>query len=225
MADVFPDKDKDFALWLLSFATELPNHAGALDVTPAEEADVAADSTRFAGELQTIESDRNALQSSVATKDDDREDTIEPRIRPLIRRMSAHPNMTSAIRTALGLKDLDTTPTPLGPESLADAGAPQLDVDISQRKRAKLHWGPNPLNEANNARPPGIKGVRLWYWLGSGEPPNESDWIFLDDDNRSPYTHVTMNSTPLTITFRAAYVDRLNRVGATSAPVTVTINP
>ena len=64
-------------------------------------------------------------------------------------------------------------------------------------------------------------------WLGSGEPPAEKDWLFLDDDNRSPYTHVTMNSTPMTITYRVAYVDRHNRVGAPSEPVTVTvtINP
>jgi len=34
-----------------------------------------------------------------------------------------------------------------------------------------------------------------------------------------------MNAEPITITYRCAYVDRHNRVGAFSEPVTVTINP
>lgn len=225
MADYLPDAIAEFALWMVNFADRLGVHGPTLDVSPAEITDVQNDSGRYSLEVAAVDTARNAFRAAVAARDEDREDTIEPRIRPLVQRIQNHPAMTDDIRRDLGITVPDRTPTPLGPSSIDDAGAPLLEVDIGQRKRAIIHWGPNPGDERRNARPAGVRGVRLWFWLGAGEPPAESDWEFLDEDNRSPYTHVTMNPSPLTITFRAAYVDRMNRVGSTSDPVTVTINP
>ena len=50
-------------------------------------------------------------------------------------------------------------------------------------------------------------------------------WMFRDDRKRSHYPHTPMNTGPLTMSFRVAYVDKHNRVGETSEPMTATINP
>lgn len=94
----------------------------------------------------------------------------------------------------------------------------------AEHKRATLKFGKNPLNAHQNALPKGIRGVRIWQCPGDTPPVKDEDWRFLDDCNRSPYTHVLMNSRPLTISYRVAYIDRKNRAGLPSDPVTVTIN-
>lgn len=225
MADYIPDGIDAFSDWLTNFAAQIAVHGAAVDATPAEIAEFQADATRYDTELNDVIAARNAYRAAVATRDNDREEVIEPRLRPFVQRVQHHPNMTDAIRRELGITVPDDTPTPQSGGAIGEVGPPLLVVDISQPKRATLKFGPNPLNQRHNGLPSGMRGVRIWCYLGSGPPPEESDWQFLDDDNRSPYTHVTMNAEPLTITYRVAYVDRHNRTSAPSEPVTVTINP
>jgi len=47
----------------------------------------------------------------------------------------------------------------------------------------------------------------------------------LDDCARSPYVHVLANSEPVTVAYRAQYVDRRLRRGPFSNPVVVTVTP
>ena len=225
MADYLPAGIADFVLWMANFGNQIGVHGATVGATPAEIADFQADTLRFATEVLAVDSDRNAYRAAEAVRDDDRSDTIEPRLRPFVQRIQHYPAMTNAIRRDLGITVPDDTPTPLSEVAIEEVGAPLLVVDIGQSKRATLKFGRNPLNQRQNALPAGMRGVRLWYFIGSGPPPNEKDWQFLDDDNRSPYTHVTMNPDPMTVTYRAAYVDPHNRVGEHSEPVIVTINP
>jgi len=225
MAGYLPTSVDDFAFWMNNFGTQIGVHGTTVDVTSGEISDCQADATRFSVEQDDVVSTHNAYRAAVAIRDADRADTIEPRLRNLVQRIQHHPAMTDGIRRDLGITVADDEPTPLSEVSIEEAGHPMLDIDVGERKRAKIKFGPNPLNARQNALPAGIRGVRIWYYIGSGPPAEEKEWVFLDDDNRSPYTHVTMNPEPLTITYRAAYVDRHNRVGAFSDTVTVTINP
>ena len=225
MADYLPAGINDFGLWLSNFGNQLAVHGAAVGATPAEIADFQGDTLRFALEAIAVDSNRNAYRATEAVRDDDREDTIKPRLRPFVQRIQHHPAMTNKIRRDLGITVPDDKPTTQSVVDIDKVGAPLLVVDIGQSKRATLKFGKNPLNQHQNALPAGMRGCRLWYYIGSGPPPEEKDWVFLDDDNRSPYTHVTMNPEPMTITYRAAYIDRHNRVSAFSEPVTVTINP
>lgn len=225
MADYIPAEINAFVAWLHNFAVEIQIYGPTLDATVTETNQFMQDTGRFTGEVVDVETARNAYRAAVATRDDDRHDAIEPRLRQFVQRIQHAPGMTDAIRRDLGITVPDDTPTPESGGAIEDVGPPLLVVDIGQPKRATIKFGKNPLNGRENALPPGMRGCRIWYYQGSGPPPQESDWQFLDDDNRSPYTHVTMNAEPLTITYRVAYVDRHNRVGAPSEPVTVTINP
>lgn len=225
MKDYVPHKIADLALWLTNFGNQLGVYGATVGASPAEIADLQADASRFGAEAIAVESALNAYRAAVALRESDRVDTIEPRLRQFVQRVQHHEGMTDAIRRELGITVPDRIPTPLSPVLIEEAGAPVLIVDFGQPNRATLKFGRSPLNRRQNALPPGIRGVRLWSFEGNGPPPNEDDWRYLNEDNRSPYTHVIENSEPLTITYRAAYIDRHNRVGAFSEPVTVTINP
>ena len=225
MKDYMPEKIDDFSSWLVNFGSQIGVHGAALDLTPAEIADLQADAARFTSEVLEVEAHLNAYRASLAVRDDDRKDVIEPRFRLLVRQIQCHKEMTDAIRREFGITVPDRTPTPLSSTAIEEVGAPLLLADFSQSKRVTLRFGKNPKNQRQNALPTGMRGVRLWQFVGNGPPHAEKDWQFLNDCNHSPYTHVTMNPEPMTVTFRAAYVDRHNRVGAFSEPVTVTINP
>ena len=225
MGGYLPAKDDEFSRWFNNFAQRLMAYRHELDVPWLGVLAVLALGIRFAQEVNGVISAHNAYRAGLAVRDNDRADTIEPKLRKLVQRIQHHPAMTDAIRRDLGIAVPDDKPTPLTAVSIEEVGAPLITADVSQHKRAILRFGPNPLNQRHNALPAGIRRVRLWYYIGNGPPTDEKDWQFLDDDNRSPYTHVTMNAQPMTITYRAAYVDRHNRVGAFSDPVTVTISP
>jgi len=225
MGDYIPAANEAFELWLNNFSQQLNVHGAAVGATPAEILEFMSAYSRFHPENLIAAMNKNAYEAAVAARDADRSETIEPRLREFVQRIQHAPGMTDAIRRSLGITVRDETPTVQSEKAIEGVGPPLFMVDVGQAKRAMLFFGPNPMNAAHNGLPAGMRGVRIWYHTGKGEPPEEKDWVFLDEDNRSPYTHVTMNSEPLTITYRVAYVDRHNRIGATCAPVTVTINP
>ena len=133
--------------------------------------------------------------------------------------------MTDSTRLNLGIPAAGKKQTPPDWKALDAAGKPLLNVEFGVAKRAILKFGKCPENAHQNALPKGIRGVRIWHCLGDVPPKKDEDWRFLDDCRRSPYVHVLMNAQPLTITYRVAYVDKQNRTGEMSEPVTVTINP
>ena len=225
MAGYLPRGIDKFSYWMNNFSAQIAIHGPAVGASSAEIADFVADAPRYTGELAGVIAARNAYRAAVALRDNDRMNTIEPRLRLFVQRIQNDPGMTDAIRRELGITVADDTLTPLSEVSIEEAGHPLLVADVSQSKRVTLKFGKNPLNQRQNGLPAGVRCVRLWYFVGSGPPHNEDDWVFLNEDSRSPYTHVAMNPEPMTITFRAAYVDRHNRVGAFSDTVTVTINP
>ena len=225
MRDYLPKGIDEFSRWLANFGAQIYIYYPVVGATPLEAVTFVADSERFPLEVNAVIEAQNAYRAAMAVRDEDRADTIEPRLRPFVQRIQHHPGMTDKIRRDLGITVPNDKPTALSEVDIEQAGAPLLVADVSQTKRAILKFGPNPLKQRKNALPGGMRGVRLWYYLGSGPPPNEKDWVFLDDANRSPYANVAMNAQPITITYRAAYIDRQNRTGAFSTPVTVTINP
>lgn len=225
MADYIPAGNVEFEVWLNNFAAKIQVYGPAVGATPAEILEIMSAYSRFHPENLFVQVNHNAYRAAVATRDDDRHETIEPRLREFVQRIQNAPGMTDPIRLSLGITVRDETPTMQGAKYIEGMLPPLLVVDIGQAKRAALYFGPNPLNARLNGLPEGVRGVRLWYVLGSAPPAEEKAWVFLDEDNRSPYMHVTMNAEPLTITYRASYVDRHNRISAPCAPVTVTINP
>ena len=225
MAGYIPAGNDAFEVWLNNFSQQLNVHGAAVGATTAEIVEFMSAYSRFHPENMFVVMNKNAYEAAVAARDTDRHEVIEPSLREFVQRIQNAPGMTDFIRRSLGITVRDETPTLQSAKYIEGVGPPLLFINIGQPKRAILSFGANPKNARQNALPPGMRAVRIWYWLGTGEPPKEKDWTFLDDDNRSPYTHVTMNSAPLTVTYRVAYVDRHNRTSAPCPPVTVTINP
>ena len=225
MAGYLPSANDEFLQWLMHFASAIGACGAEAGVSAEEIAKIQADAARFEAEMHGVIAANNAYRAALAMRDEDRKGDIEPYLRQLVKRIQTNPNVTDVIRCDLGITVPGKHKTPPDWDALEAAGEPLLLVEFGLAKRAILKFGKNPHNAHQNALPKGIRGVRIWQYIGDGPPERDEDWRFLDECRRSPYTHVLMNARPLTITYRVAYVDRQNRAGLPSEPVTVTINP
>jgi len=66
--------------------------------------------------------------------------------------------------------------------------------------------------------------VRLQFYIGvvtPGTDVNALPWQWLADDTHSPYLHIL--NGPVTVSYRAQYIDRNLHLGVLCDPVTVTI--
>jgi len=223
MADYVPRGDGLFDEWLVAFTRFAESHGVALGISPAQLADLVGATGAWQVAYQGHHRAQFAARSAKAGKDGRRGD-VESLVRQFTRVMQANKNITDALRADAGITIPDRTLTPLSASLVEETKAPLLLLDWSQRERVMVHFGHNPSNEHRNALPEGMLLVKLWCAMG-GIPNAEEDWRFLDDCARSPYVHVLANSEPVTVAYRAQYVDRRLRRGPFSNPVVVTVTP
>jgi hypothetical protein len=57
--------------------------------------------------------------------------------------------------------------------------------------------------------------------MGPGNDPNAMAWQWLADDSHSPYLHIL--NGPVTVSYRAQYIDRNLHLGVFCDPVTVAV--
>ena len=125
---------------------------------------------------------------------------------------------------------------------------PLLLLDFHLRHQVSIHWGPNPGNERQNAKPRGILGCELQYARG-GLPADESGWTSLGLDTDSPMLHhidsgnsgtgtsmleegdrpalvPPLGQSPFSTTYvyRARYVDKMLHYGNFGDPVECTVS-
>lgn len=148
----------------------------------------------------------------------------EELVRAYFRRLEAHPKFTDEDRTRLGKRSADEASS--GSGMLA---APKLLLDHGQKGRAIIHWGPRPDNEHRNGKPPGAFGALVQYASGLVAPKDPDAWrpvppTGLSTD--SPLIHEIDNREPVSLVYRAAYVNRtMKLVSVFSAPASGTITP
>jgi len=131
--------------------------------------------------------------------------------------------MTNEERAAARLTVPDTTPTPADPEAIFAIAPPLLRLDFSIRHQVTLHWGPNPGNERNNARPSGTFGCEI-QCARSGIPEDETRWMPLKINTKSPFLHHVHDTEPTTYAYRARYIDKKGEYGPFSALATCTVS-
>jgi len=133
-------------------------------------------------------------------------------VRGSVKRLQANPAMTDADRADAGLTVPDPTKTATDPEYVRELPLAILVLDWSKPLQVILHWGTNPGDESNNARPANILGVQIQYHRG-GVPEHESDWLTLEIDTRSPYIHVLHEDEPTTYAYRVCWMDKKGNKG------------
>jgi len=222
MADYIPALDSLWTSWLSAFTAFCVANQAALGLSVGEVAELGtADTdwgTRYATHLAAIA----AAESARGAKDVSR-DAGETIARRIAQKIQAGEGITEEMILAAGLNVRDTTRTPLSGDIVLAEPSPILLADFSQRGQCTLHWGRNPENERNNAKPQGIKGCRIYYHIGR-IPESPGDWDLLADDTNSPYIHVLQEVPPQTIAYRAQWFDRLMRLGPYGDPIELTVS-
>lgn len=216
--DYIPCSDAEFDEWFRNFAANISAIATPLGISPAMITEVTDAYANWQPGYAAQQMARNAAQAATETKDALR-DTGKETVRPLVGVLQAHPGLTDAQRAILGITVPDRKPTPASPEYVTALAPPLLLLDWSGRGLVVVHFGVNPSNEKNNAKPHGIFGARIWSRQDGG------DWEYVAVDTNSPYTHNFSITKPVSVEYRAQWIDKQMRPGPFSQTVKCVVTP
>ncbi len=215
--DFIPKKDSAFIVWLRGFNAYVQAHAAELSVSPAKAAALAAKKAACEAAYQEHLRLHDAAKGAFETKVRERSET-EKFARSLAQVIQARPETTDAQREGLGLRVPDRIRTTPSPDRIKGMEGPNVLLDWSGRSQVAVHVGPSPGKEHENAFPEGVKAAALYVRQGEGP------WTYVATITRSPYYYLEKSSVPVTLTFRACYLDSRMRPGPFGPPATCTVS-
>ena len=216
--DYIPRKDAQFDEWAQNFSAKIGPIAAALGIAPALISPIINAYAKWDTDFDAHQVAHNAAKSASATKRKSGVTLIRA-IRPVVGLIQAYPTLTNAQRKILNITVPDKKPTPASPDYVVALKPPLLVLDWSGRKQVVVHFGVNPSNEKNNAKPPKISGVKIWYRIKGGE------WQFVALGTKSPYYHRLKISEPVNLEYRVQWFDRQGRDGVFSHTVKCAVSP
>ncbi|MBI4722141.1 MAG: hypothetical protein HY769_03965 [Candidatus Stahlbacteria bacterium] len=219
--DYIPSTDIGFDQWLQEFTNYVVTYFGVLGITVAEKDALVARRFDWNNKYQNHIDAVQAVRGTKEMKDNCHEST-EEYARFIAQRIQSYSETTDAQREALGITVKDEELTGLSEDVVLMTPPPTLSVDHSQPGISGISFGLNPQNERENAKPDGIAGAKIWFYIG-GLPPEGASWQFLADDTNSPYIHKVNNAATVTIAYRAQWFDRKMRLGPLGDPVVVAV--
>ena len=222
MPDYIPREEAERIAWLKRFAAWMNAHGTTHGFSPAEVAAIVAEVADASTAMEDNAMAQAAARAATATKNGTLT-LATNRVRQSAQRLQSDPNTTDADRAEAGITVRDKIRTPSSPDRVRELDTPNVLLDFSKPNQVTIHWGPNPLNEHENARPAGMLGVQIQYCRG-GIPEHEADWHVLDIDTESPFIHVVHEDTPTTYAYRACWVDKKGRKGPYGAPAVCTVS-
>ena len=220
--DYLPRNEAELLDWLKQFAAWMTLHGADHGFTLAEITDVQTRVTALETAYEECGIKETAYRAGVQLKKHTFSDAVAI-TRADVKRLQADPAMTDADRADAGITVPDTQPTATDPESIRAIPRPLLELDWSIPLQVMIHFGFNPHNEHENARPAGTKGVHIQYHRG-GLPEHEADWKDLDSDTHSPYVYILHEDTPTDYAFRACWLDSNLRKGPYGEPSVCTVS-
>lgn len=221
MADYIPREEMARLAWLNRFAAWMTAHGAAHGFSPAEVAGIVTAVTDATTAMTDHETAQAAARAATAAKNSALVVATE-RVRKGAQRLQTDPNTTDGDRAEAGITVRDKTRTSTPPAAVQKLDPPEVWLDFSKRQRVTIHWGFNPHNEHQNARPAGTRGVQIQYHRG-GLPQHEADWVTLDIDTESPYVHIVHEDAPTTYAYRACWVDKKLNKGPYGDPAVCTV--
>ena len=222
MGDYLPQSMAELLEWLKHFVAWMVAHGAAHGFTNAEITELQTKVVAL--EAACLDSDvrEAAYHAGIQTKKLSGAETVAL-TRADVKRLQASPTMTDADRADAGLNVADTEPTALSADYIREIDRPSVLADHSVPLQVTLHWGFNPHNEHENAKPKGVYGVHIQYHRG-GIPENPDDWKDLDSDTHSPYIHILNEAQPIDYAYRVCWLDNNLRKGPYSDPAVCTVS-
>ena len=216
--DYIPFRDAAFAEWLAIFTAYIAAHYAELGLSAADKDNMIAANNDWKAGFSAHITAKNAARGAKGTKNNKRK-TAESLARNLAQRATVYPGITNAHRASMGLTVPDTNPTPTAPEYVGTLDPPLLLLDWSGRGQVVIHFGVNPENEKENAKPKDIAGVKIWFRQDGGA------WQFLADDTNSPYTHQLTITESVTVEYKAQWFDKKMRTSSFGQTAKCVVTP
>ena len=191
--DYIPTSDAEFLAWSTNFFTVLNANLATVGLTAADVTPHTTAQTAFATAVTDQVAKQAALDGSVATKKTRRSAYATP-LRPLVKRIQAHPGMTDALRAQLGI----TVPTRTKRRRSPGPELPLLRLE-TRPGQVILHFGTEPGNEQRNGKPAWALGCNLYR-----KKAGEAEFSLIAFDTSSPYID-TVSGPATDVTYKAAY--------------------
>ena len=222
MPDYIPGREAQKMNWLREFVTWVAENGATHGFSPAEITALTTAHDQAETAVHECYEQKTAYRAAVAAKHSAITSAINL-ARSGAMRLQSYPATTDGSRAAAGLTVRDTNRTPAPPDEILAIEPPLLLLDFSIRRQVIIHWGPNPAKEHSNARPKESAGCEIQFARG-GIPTEEAAWTVLKIDTGSPCIHAIHDTEPITIAYRARYIDKQFNYGPFSAPATCTVS-
>ena len=222
MHDYIPTNDAEKVNWLMELALWLDANGLTHGFTQQQIDDFKA----MAADSDTAYADHLAAQLTARAATVNKNTVLGNTVamaRDYVQKLQHDLSMTDAERAAAGITIPDPIKTATAIEAILELLPPLLLLDFSIRHQVTIHWGPNPGNEHQNAKPTGVMGCEIQYAKG-GVPQEETAWISLGLDTDSPMQHHVTETTPTTYVYRARYVDKKLNYGNFGDPAECTVS-
>lgn len=181
--DVLPGSDAQFEIFQAHFITTVTKSPAKFGVTADDVAALAAAqkgwSVAYPAHLKAQQDAQAATQAKQTARGN-----LETVLRMAALKVSATAGTDNSLRAAAGLPVRVETRSVVGaPETrpigrLEAAGSRTLIVHFTDEVK------PNRL-----AKPEGIRGAEIFYFVGAEPPVDPDDYTFLALDTKTPYTH------------------------------------
>ena len=218
--DYIPRADAEFNVWLRNLSKKLPGIATAIGIPQSlvnELLSAIADwETAYKSHIQSHAAARGATENKNGKRV-----VVKSVARLVVGVLQTNPDLTDGQREIVRITVPDRNPTPLSPEYVQEIDPPLLKLDWSKRGAITIHFGVNPGNEHENAKPENIAGVKLWYRVSSGD----GEWQWVADDTNSPYIHDVGANEPVEVAYRGQWIDKKMRTGLFSMVARATVSP
>lgn len=156
MSSYPPRQDQAYNAWLQNFITQLLANVATFGMTSADVDLLAAAQSDFDTAYASHAAAQLAAKAATSHKNKKRDDSDEL-LRPIVRRINNHPNMTDALRDILGLKPADAGESTVPISELTPSVFLEANIGF-----VHVHWGPNPQNERQNGKPAGVKSALIY---------------------------------------------------------------
>ena len=138
--DFLPDSDAALLQWLTTFLSVANANLTTLGLVASDLTFLTADNANLTNQLTTVDTNKKALKSSVATKNTTHK-RIANNVRILVRKIQGNSGVNAPLKDALGINPRNNKPSPLTPVAPANLTASGTDNgdNLLQWKRNGNH--------------------------------------------------------------------------------------
>jgi hypothetical protein len=184
MSDYFPQADGALQTWIVQFLAGIKANLTALGLTQAQLAAAEAAALQWNTDSQAHE-DAKAKVHAASKQENKSHDELEQVVRTIVHAINGAPGVDNALRAKAYLPPHDETPTPIGPPTTK----PLVRTEVKGHYTLLLHVA-DETTPKRAAKPYGVRGCRIFRFIGDPAPADPASFIFLNTTGRTPYVDI-----------------------------------